>query len=165
MVVFVLAMMAVVFAGACLLAYRMLEVWRLRKTFSGNTVVIGRLCHGGSFDFYELLRACRLSPRTRNVVLGDDCYVATFGKKGRIRLTLRMVGDRYVLEKVERYYDKNWQFTGWFDDYRWQDDKTSLCYVVIGERNGAEAGKKHRLPSFELTKVGAEQLTKSFAKH
>ena len=162
--IFVLSLAAVAFASVCIWAYRLFEVRRLRKMHHGDAATLRMFCRGGSFDIDELLKVCQQSPRTYDVVHDNDYYTATLGKKSRTRLTLRLIGDCYVLEKIEHYYDKNMQFTGWFDDYLRCDDEGPLRYKTVGVRDCAIADEKHRLPSFELTENAVEQLMMIFAK-
>ena len=130
---------------------------KLRLRLSRSTAV-ELMCRGDYFHLNDMLKVCRLSTRTCNVWYDSIHYVATIGGRKRIRLTLIRTKDCYVLERVESYSDRNWQFTGWYDHYLREDDKMPPCYTAFGEVNLDEANRKKRLPWFMLSRNAIEAL-------
>ena len=159
---FMVSMLLVLAMALFVLLYEVLERCKLRRRLSRSTAV-ELLCRGDNFDFDKLLKVYHLSPMTHDVQKGEYYYAATLGGKKRIRLTLRLVNNHYVLEKIERYRDVNWQFTDWYDDYEHRNDRAPLSYIATGACNSEEADEKHRLPGFVLTHNAIEKLVEECA--
>ncbi len=115
-----------------------------------------RFCSGRYFDLEGLLRVYGVSMRPHDVTCTRYYYEACLGK--RIRLHMFASKDGYVLDKIQRFRDANWQFTDWYEEYTKKKDRGELKYLVAGISDGAEAQKKGQLPAFYLTEAAIEKL-------
>ena len=161
-VLFAVSMGLVILIALILWVNRNAEARRLRKKLNRVTAV-ELLCDGKYFDFYKMLRACRLPTRFRDIQFGEHFYCATINGKRKVRITLSRINSRLVLERIECLRGANWQFEDWYDDYTYQFDGDPLNYIVVGDSDFATAKKKRRTPGFVLTKRAVEQITDSCA--